>query len=116
MSIIDRKKNLVKLAGGEYIALERLESAYKGCELVANICVHADPNANRPMAIVFPHENNLANACQAHGIQTKGFESQCEDDKVTDLVLKDLNAVGKKAGFKPLEVSAAHGAAPETTS
>lgn len=55
LSLIDRKKNLVKLSGGEYIALERLESTYKSCNIVANICVHADSNAKQPMAIVFPH-------------------------------------------------------------
>jgi long-chain acyl-CoA synthetase len=51
LSIIDRKKNLVKLAGGEYIALERLESIYKSCGLVSNICLVADSNANKPMAV-----------------------------------------------------------------
>lgn len=43
-------------------------------------------------------------AVEAAGIQSQGFESQCDDQKVQDLVLKELNAVGKKAGFKPLEV------------
>lgn len=51
LSIIDRLKNLVKLAGGEYIALERLESVYKSCGYVSNICLIADSSANRAMAV-----------------------------------------------------------------
>jgi long-chain acyl-CoA synthetase len=104
LSIIDRKKNLIKLSGGEYIAVERLESTYKSCGLVANICVHADSNANRPMAIIFPHEKNLEAAVQAQGIEGKELDVWCHNPKVQDLVLKELNAAGKKSGFKPLEL------------
>ena len=31
----------MKLQGGEYTALTRLELTYKSCHLVSNICVHA---------------------------------------------------------------------------
>ncbi|KAJ7730176.1 hypothetical protein B0H16DRAFT_1893679 [Mycena metata] len=58
LTLIDRIKNLVKLAGGEYIALEALESTYKSCNYVANICVHATQDAKAPIAII-PHEQNL---------------------------------------------------------
>jgi long-chain acyl-CoA synthetase len=51
LSIIDRKKNLIKLSGGEYIALERLESIYKAGSSVGNICVHATSQASKPMAV-----------------------------------------------------------------
>jgi len=106
LSIIDRKKNLIKLSGGEYIALERLESSYKSCNLVSNICVHADSSANRPMAIVFPHEVNLKAMAASKGLghADEDFKTLCEDDKVRDEVLKALNDVGKKAGFKQLEM------------
>ncbi|KAF9031598.1 hypothetical protein BJ165DRAFT_1417660 [Panaeolus papilionaceus] len=62
LSVIDRLKNIVKLQGGEYIALERLESVYKSCSLVANLCVHAEPDMSQPLAIIYPHEGNLRKA------------------------------------------------------
>lgn len=103
LSIIDRKKNLVKLSGGEYIAIERLESVYKSSNLVSNICVHANSDAKQPMAIIFPREDNLTSVAQSHGIHGD-LEELCKNREVAKLVRDDVNAVGKKAGFKNLEM------------
>ncbi|KAL7752812.1 long-chain fatty acid-CoA ligase [Sorochytrium milnesiophthora] len=54
INIIDRKKNLVKLSNGEYIALEKLESIYAGCKFVQRICVYADPLRPFCVAVVQP--------------------------------------------------------------
>jgi long-chain acyl-CoA synthetase len=101
MSIIDRIKNLVKLQGGEYIALERLESTYKSCNLVSNICVHADTNAKQPIAIIIPHEGHLRHAL---GDNVSPLSDLCQKNEVKQLVLKECNAAGKKAAFKQMEL------------
>ncbi|KIK66568.1 hypothetical protein GYMLUDRAFT_239489 [Collybiopsis luxurians FD-317 M1] len=106
LTLVDRVKNLVKLQGGEYIALERLESTYKSCNYVANICVHATPDAKQPIAIVIPHEVNLRHGLEKEGgvDSTKSLSDLCHDPKVSEVVLKECNAIGKKNGFKPMEV------------
>ncbi|KAG9090166.1 long-chain fatty acid-CoA ligase [Ceratobasidium sp. 370] len=108
LSIIDRIKNLVKLQSGEYIALERLESTYKSCALVGNICVHAVPDAKQPMALIYPHESNLRHylaSANLPGVNSSAdLATLCHTKAVADAVLKECNAVGKKAGFKPLEI------------
>ncbi|POY76845.1 hypothetical protein BMF94_0097 [Rhodotorula taiwanensis] len=102
LSVIDRKKNLVKLAGGEYIALERLESLYGSCEYVARIMVHADSSANKPMAVIFPHEANLKQLASSLGV-SGGLSDLVHNKQVQEAVLKALNGVGKKSNLKPLE-------------
>jgi len=105
LSIIDRKKNLVKLSGGEYIALEKLETTYSACNLLMKICLHADPDAKQPMAIAFPNEKNLRSAAKEHGFaDNEDLRTLCEDDRVRQLVLDELNSIGKKSKFKQMEL------------
>ncbi len=100
LSLIDRKKNLIKLAGGEYIALEKLESTYKACELVGNICVIANSDARQPAAVVFPHEANLKSALNSQ----EDIETLVHDKRAREAVLNAINATGKKAKFANMEL------------
>jgi long-chain acyl-CoA synthetase len=74
---------------------------------VANICVYADAEAKQPIGIIIPHEINLRHALQAKSVAadaTAQLSDLCGDKAVQDLVLKECNAIGKKNGFKPMEI------------
>ncbi|KAL1853535.1 hypothetical protein VTK73DRAFT_9008 [Phialemonium thermophilum] len=101
LRVIDRVKNLVKMQGGEYIALEKLEAVYRGSQLVQNIMVYADGEHARPIAVVSPNEKVLAEKASALGVEE---HSMHRDPKVRGAVLKDLVAVGKQAGLGPMEL------------
>lgn len=52
LQIIDRRKNIFKLSQGEYIAPERLESAYKSAYGLADIFVYGNSLKSHLVAIV----------------------------------------------------------------
>lgn len=104
LSIIDRLKNLIKLSGGEYIAVEHLESIYKSCPLVANGAIIANGEHNQPAMIVVAHPQNFPKWVSKQGLgQGEDLEELCKDDKIVQAVLRELNAVGKKQGLKGME-------------
>lgn len=98
----------MKLSSGEYIALERLEAIYKSCNLVANLCVYGHPDAKQPMAVVIPNETHLRHALKQGAVDGVDADASlnvlCEHPGVIKLVLENCNALGKKNGFKPLEI------------
>ncbi|KAJ6790305.1 hypothetical protein PWT90_08956 [Aphanocladium album] len=104
LKVIDRVKNLVKMAGGEYIALEKVESVYRGTQTVANIMIHADPEKNRPIAVIMANHAVLVSKAKELGVDEHHMHS---DPKVNSLVLKDLQATGRRSGLSPMEIVAA---------
>ena len=96
LAIIDRKKDLVKLSHGEYIALGNLESIYAHSPLVSNICIYADADHQRPIAIVVPNKSALGGVAHSGSTSGNGLQSAA----VKEAVVADLN---KYAAQKKLE-------------
>ncbi|KAI1132893.1 acetyl-CoA synthetase-like protein [Nemania abortiva] len=101
VKIIDRVKNLVKLQGGEYIALEKLEAIYRGSVYVNNIMIHGDSSQPRPIAIVSPNERQLADLAKSLDVD---HDDMHHNKKVRDAVHSDLIVAAKKAGLSGLEM------------
>jgi len=104
LSIIDRKKNLVKLSHGEYIALERLESIYKSTIYVSNICVCADSYRDRPVALIFPVEAQILNIAKEKNLGNLSFEQLCDNKEIVSAVLQACLTQAKKSDLKPAEL------------
>lgn len=101
---------MIKLQNGEYIALESLESVYKSCELVGNLCIYASQDASQPIGIIFPHEPNLRQALRTstdpklNALATESLVDLCAKPEVNKLVLKACNDLARKNKFKQVEM------------
>lgn len=106
LKIIDRKKDLVKLSHGEYIAVGNLESKYAHCPLVDNICVVGDSEHGAPIALVAVNHAKLLELAQQMGL-TGDLEAVCADSAVRKAVQKQLHHVADQNRFEKWEKVAA---------
>ncbi|KAJ5143879.1 AMP-dependent synthetase/ligase [Penicillium bovifimosum] len=104
LSVIDRKKNLVKTLNGEYIALEKLESVYRSSPVVGNICVHAAEDQDKPVAVIVPVEVALKKIASEHGIEGDTLGTLVHNDKLNKIVLQQLQAAGRAGGLRGIEI------------
>ncbi|KAF9192693.1 long-chain fatty acid-CoA ligase [Haplosporangium sp. Z 767] len=104
ISVIDRKKNLVKLSHGEYIALEKLESVYKSTAYCNNICVYGDSMQSKPVAVIVASEPRIIELAKSKGLEGQDFATLCKDKTILKAVLDACLVTAKKAGLKPAEM------------
>ncbi|KAI8848064.1 hypothetical protein BC829DRAFT_427760 [Chytridium lagenaria] len=102
LKIVDRVKNIFKLAQGEYIAPEKIEIVYQKHELVAQAFVYGDSLQATIVGIVIPDEEIFVPWAKSKGID-KPFSELVKDATLTKALLKTLEEHGKKEGLKGFE-------------
>jgi len=106
LRIVDRKKNLVKLKGGEYIAIENMEMTYGNSSFVdaigGGICCYGDGEMDRPVAIMQLNRVVVESWAKKNGVEGD-WEALRESKEVYEAVMKDMLNEHKKAGLSNLE-------------
>jgi long-chain acyl-CoA synthetase len=108
--IIDRVKNFLKLAQGEYISPERIENVYLGnLSFLAQAYVHGDSTQANLVAIFGFQPDTFAPFVskivgkQIEPTDLKALQAAAQEVRVRKAVLKELARVGKKARFNSYE-------------
>jgi len=107
LTIVDRKKDLVKLQLGEYISLGKVEAQLKTCPIVDNCCIYGDGMQNYVVALVVANKDRLEVMAEKLGVSGQSFEELCKNKDITGAVLKDLQNHGKRVGLQKFELPGA---------
>ena len=91
---LDRKKDLVKLAHGEYVSLGKVEATLKKSKYVENCCAYGDSRESFIVLLVVPVQEALQELATSLTVSEE-FEDQCCNIDVIDHVLKDIQSSGK---------------------
>jgi long-chain acyl-CoA synthetase len=89
LRITDRKKELLKTAGGKYIAPQPLENEIKRSRFVSEAVVLGDRRPY-PIAIVVPNFDNLRAWAHQHGIREDSAEALVYDRRVVEKLEQEV--------------------------
>ena len=103
LRIIDRKKNIFKLAHGEYVAPEKLEQVYKSTPGLADIFVVGNTLKSVLVAIVNLEEKPAIKLAEENGIKAATFEELCQKPEMVELIKKQLRKTSDESGLKGFE-------------
>jgi len=90
LSIIDRKKDLVKLQAGEYISLAKVELAISTCPVVETVCVYAESTESYVICFISPKQKQLMQIAEKLNINETDFKKVCKNKEVINALLKQI--------------------------
>ncbi|XP_065779398.1 long-chain-fatty-acid--CoA ligase 5 isoform X1 [Muntiacus reevesi] len=102
LKIIDRKKNIFKLAQGEYIAPEKIENIYIRSSLVSQIFVHGESLQSFLVGVVVPDPDALPSFAAKIGVKGS-IEELCQNQTIKKAILENMQKIGTEGGLKSFE-------------
>jgi len=109
LKIVDRKKNIFKLAQGEYVAPEKLEGVYSRSPLVAQCFVHGDSLQPSLVSICVPDPDAMAAWAERAGVAGTPLHELCGREDVRQAVLGSMREQAARAKLQGFEmVKAVH--------
>ncbi|KAF9532324.1 hypothetical protein CPB83DRAFT_847650 [Crepidotus variabilis] len=109
VKIVDRVKNIMKLAQGEYVALEKIENTYTALPIIAQIYIHGDSLQSFLVAVIIPDPVQLSSiASKVLGkrispTDASALAAACEDPAINKHVMSILINNARQNGLKGFE-------------
>ncbi|CAI2182139.1 11536_t:CDS:2 [Funneliformis geosporum] len=101
--IIDRVKNIFKLAQGEYIVPEKIEKIYTKHELVFQAFVYGDSLQPSLVAVIVPNDEALLKYVKQNNLIKTSYKKLCTEPQIKKHFLQTLNKYGKANDLKGFE-------------
>jgi len=105
LRIIDRKKNIFKLANGEYVAAEKIENILMQSLLIGQCFVHGDSYQTALVGIIVPDEEVVRGWATEKdaSLANASFAQLCEMDELKRGIMDDIKTLTKKNGLQGFE-------------
>lgn len=101
--ITDRKKDLIKTAGGKYVAPQKLEGLLKTHSFISNVLIHGDQK-KYIVALITLDKQWLVNFAKDQAIQYEDFAALTQHPKILEMVRTSVAEVnGHLASYESIK-------------